>query len=101
MERWGSRSPPLAYPTARTIALMGGGRRTSFIGQLPESPRRPGRLSLRSNLLSGPVGATDKAAARTNGTGGTLLQGSALLIADTTGALTRSGGGGIPLQGTN
>lgn len=47
------------------------------------------------------TGATDNAALRADGTGGATMQGSALLIADTTGALSRSGGGGVPIQGTN
>lgn len=50
---------------------------------------------------TGSLGATDNAALRADGTGGTIAQASPLIIADTTGALTRSGGGGIPIQGTN
>jgi hypothetical protein len=50
---------------------------------------------------AGPASATDNAAARFDGATGKLLQNSALLIADTTGALSRSGDGGIPVQGTN
>jgi hypothetical protein len=49
----------------------------------------------------GPSSATDKAAARFDLTTGALLKNSPLLIADTTGALSRSGGGGIPIQGSN
>lgn len=49
----------------------------------------------------GPASATDNAAARFDTTTGKLLQNSALIIADTTGALSRNGGGGIPIQGTN
>ena len=49
----------------------------------------------------GPASATDNAAARFDSTTGKLIQNSALIIADTTGALSRSGDGGIPLQGTN
>lgn len=49
----------------------------------------------------GPASSTDNAAARFDTATGKLLQNSALLIADTTGALSRSGGGGIPLEGTN
>lgn len=49
----------------------------------------------------GPASATDNAAARFDATTGKLIQNSALLVADTTGALSRSGGGGIPVQGTN
>jgi hypothetical protein len=43
---------------------------------------------------------TDNAACRFDSTAG-LTQNSALIIADTTGALSRSGNGGIPVQGTN
>ena len=49
----------------------------------------------------GPASSTDNAAVRFDTTTGKLGQNSALIIADTTGALSRSGGGGIPLQGTN
>lgn len=49
----------------------------------------------------GPASATDNAAARYDTTTGKLIQDSALLIADTTGSLSRSGNGGIPVQGTN
>jgi hypothetical protein len=49
----------------------------------------------------GPASSTDNAAARFDSTTGKLIQNSALIIADTTGALSRSGNGGIPLQGTN
>lgn len=50
---------------------------------------------------TGSVGAVDRAAVRANGTGGASIEGSVLLIADTTGALSRSGGGGIQMEGTN
>jgi hypothetical protein len=50
--------------------------------------------------LRGSGGGTDNAALRADGAGNDV-QGSALIIADTTGALSRSGGGGIPIQGTN
>ena len=49
----------------------------------------------------GPASSTDNAAARYDLATGKLLQNSALLIADTTGALSRTGGGGIQHQGTN
>lgn len=49
----------------------------------------------------GPASATDNAAARFDATTGKLIQNSALLIADTTAALSRSGGGGIAIEGTN
>jgi hypothetical protein len=51
--------------------------------------------------LVGPASSTDNAAVRFDGTTGKLGQNAALIIADTTGALSRSGNGGIPLQGTN
>lgn len=44
--------------------------------------------------------STDNAAVRFDSTAGNT-QNSALIIADTTGALSRSGNGGIPIQGTN
>lgn len=49
----------------------------------------------------GPASSTDNAAARFDGATGKLLQDSALLIADTTAALSRAGAGGIAVQGTN
>lgn len=54
-----------------------------------------------SPALIGPGSATDNAAVRFDLTTGSLVQNSALIIADTTGALSRSGNGGIPVQGTN
>lgn len=49
----------------------------------------------------GALGSTDNVALRSDGTGGRTAQGSALAIADTTGALSRVGNGGIPVQRTN
>jgi hypothetical protein len=49
----------------------------------------------------GPESSTDNAAARFDLATGKLIQDSPLVIADTTGALSRTGNGGIPLQGTN
>lgn len=54
-----------------------------------------------ANLVTGPASSVDNAVARFDLATGKLLQGSALLVADTTGALSRSGGGGVPVQGTN
>ncbi|WP_142249699.1 hypothetical protein [Bradyrhizobium sp. UNPF46] len=54
-----------------------------------------------SGDVDGPTSATDNAAARFDATTGKVIQDSALLIADTTGALSRSGSGGIPVQGSN
>lgn len=51
--------------------------------------------------VTGPGSATANAAARYSGTTGTVVKDSALVIADTTGALSRSGNGGVPIQGTN
>lgn len=51
--------------------------------------------------VTGPGSSTDKAAARFNGTNGTTIQNSALIIDDTTGRVSRSGNGGIQQQGTN
>jgi hypothetical protein len=52
-----------------------------------------------SGDVVGPASATDNAAARFDTTTGKLIQNSALSIADTTGALSRVGGGGIQIQG--
>lgn len=52
-------------------------------------------------IVRGPASSTDNAAARFDATTGDLIQDSPLIIADTTGALSRSGNGGIPVQGTN
>lgn len=57
--------------------------------------------ALAANLAVLPAASTDKAAVRYSGTGGATLQDSPLLIADVTGALSRSGNGGIPVQATN
>lgn len=54
-----------------------------------------------SGDVVGPASSTDNAAARFDSTTGKLLQNSALLVADTTGALSRSGGGGIGVEGSN
>lgn len=54
-----------------------------------------------SGDVTGPATATDSAAARFDGSTGELLKDSALLVANTTGSLSRSGDGGIPIQGTN
>jgi hypothetical protein len=54
-----------------------------------------------NGTIGGSLGSTDNLAMRADGTGGVTAQGSALVIADTTGALSRSGNGGIPVQGTN
>lgn len=57
--------------------------------------------SLPTGFVTGPGSSTDKAAVRFNGTSGATAQNSALSIADTTGALSRTGGGGVPIQGMN
>jgi hypothetical protein len=54
-----------------------------------------------AGFVVGPASATDLAAARFDLTTGKLVQDSVLVIADTTGSLSRTGGGGIPVQGTN
>lgn len=61
----------------------------------------PSWSSAGAGDVAGPASATDNAAARFDTTTGKLLQNSALIIADTTGSLSRNGGGGIPLEGTN
>ncbi len=48
-----------------------------------------------------PASSADNAVARFDSTTGKLLQASALIAADTTGALSRAGGGGVPVQGSN
>jgi hypothetical protein len=50
---------------------------------------------------AGAASSTDNAAARYDSTTGKIIQNSALIIADTTGAISRAGGGGIPIQGSN
>lgn len=58
-------------------------------------------LSTGSGDVVGPGSSTDNAAARFDLTTGKLIQNSALVIADTTGALSRTGGGGIPIEASN
>lgn len=61
-----------------------------------------GFLLLNPTVFTNTTGsATDNAAARFDGTDGLRVQTSALIIADTTAALSRSGNGGIAVQGTN
>jgi hypothetical protein len=55
--------------------------------------------SIPGGFLTGGGASTDNAAVRFDGTTGALVQNSPLVVADTTGALSRSGGGGIPVQG--
>src|SRR5262249_24736528 len=51
--------------------------------------------------VSGPGSSTDNALARFDGTSGKSIQDFVVLSADSTGALSRSGGGGIQIEGTN
>lgn len=51
--------------------------------------------------VSGPTSSTDNTAARFDSITGKIIQGSALIVADTTAALSRNGAGGVPIQGTN
>jgi hypothetical protein len=83
---------------------------TSAHGFLPKLPggttsflRGDGNFATPSGSgnVSNAGSSTDNAAARFDGTSGTDIQDSALIIADTTGAISRNGGGGIPVQGTN
>jgi hypothetical protein len=60
-----------------------------------------GLTTVQTNKAQGAGSSTDNAAARFDGATGKVLQDSALIIADTTGGLSRSGNGGIPVQGTN
>ena len=48
-----------------------------------------------------PAGATDNTAVRFDGTTGTSLQTSILIISDASAALSRVGGGGIPIEAIN
>lgn len=57
--------------------------------------------TIEAARVTGPASSTDNAAVRFDSTTGKLAQNSALIIADTTGSLSRSGNGGIPVQGTN
>src|SRR6185503_4167226 len=54
-----------------------------------------------SGDVVGPGSATDNAAARFDTTTGKLIQNSVLLIADTTGDLSKTGAGGLDIEGTN
>lgn len=63
--------------------------------------RGDGAWATPAGGVGGTTGSTDNAALRADGTGGATAQASPLIIADTTGSLSRSGNGGIPLQGTN
>lgn len=56
--------------------------------------------TLNANI-GGSTGSTDNAVLRADGTGGGTAQASALIVDDTTGRLSRSGNGGISIQGTN
>lgn len=56
---------------------------------------------LQTTHVTGPASATNLAAAQFSGTSGKLIQNTNLLIATATGALSRSGGGGIQVEGTN
>lgn len=91
-------------------AIRGPGDVALALGQIVSSGRYVCQYDTSANAAAGAwvllnptltVGATDNAALRADGTGGGILQASPLIIADTTGALSRSGNGGIPVQGTN
>jgi hypothetical protein len=58
-------------------------------------------LASGSGDTTGAASSTNNAAARFDSTTGKILKNSALIIEDTTGALSRTGGGGISVQGTN
>jgi hypothetical protein len=68
---------------------------------LDDADAATARTTLGAGDVVGPGSAVDNAAARYDSTTGKLIQGSVLVIADTTGDLSRSGGGGIDVQGTN
>jgi hypothetical protein len=54
-----------------------------------------------AGYVVGPASATDLAAARFDLTTGKLVQDSVLLIADTTGDISKTGGGGVDIQATS
>lgn len=82
----------LAYdPTG----IGGGTGRWRMIGSNPSAAGGGG------GDFVGPASSTDNAAVRFDGTTGKLGQNSALIIADTTGAISRTGGGGIGVEATN
>lgn len=54
-----------------------------------------------TQVVAGSLGSTDNVAVRADGTGGFTTQGSALVIADTTAALSVSGTSGVPVQGSS
>lgn len=101
----------LSGNSAGVITLAPAANTTSYTFTFPDTAGSSGQV-LQTNgsgttswssagAIGGSTGSVDKSAIRANGTGGATIQASSLIIADTTGALSRSGAGGIPVQGTN
>lgn len=96
----GNTTGGAASPAANTLTQMLDATACATNGQV--ITRTAGTWTCGApGTIGGSTGATDNAALRADGTGGATIQSSALLIADTTGALSRSGGGGIQVQGTS
>jgi hypothetical protein len=68
---------------------------------LDDTTAAAARTTLGAGDVVGIASSNASSAARFDGTSGKLLTDSPLIVADTTGSLSRSGNGGIPVQGTN
>jgi hypothetical protein len=98
--------PAARLPTPAAATLGGiNSKDCSSGGQFVQKVGTDGSVTCATPSGSGNVSnagsSTDNAAARFDSTTGTLIQDGPLIIADTTGAISRNGGGGIPVQGTN
>lgn len=85
---WKSSAVPTGGTTGQYLSKINGTDYNTTWSSLP-------------SIVAGPVSSLDNAAARFDGTSGLIIQNSSLIIDDTTATLSRNGGGGIPLQGTN
>lgn len=88
------------YRGAAAWAALGPGTNGQFLKTLGAGAD-PAWGTGNAGDVVGPASATDNAAARFDTATGKLIQDSPLIVADTTAALSRSGNGGIPIQGTN